>query len=77
MKVSLQTVRVYAIEIVSPGILVVALVLLQVVAILPRVLSSYEEAIVRCAKARPGSNSSAGSKAPPERVPNNKNRRAS
>ena len=32
--------------------------------ILPRVLSSHEEATVRCAKARPGSNSSAGSKAP-------------
>jgi len=32
--------------------------------ILPRVLSSYEEATIRCAKARPGSNSSAGSKAP-------------
>jgi hypothetical protein len=32
--------------------------------ILPRVLSSHEEATVRCAEARPGSNSSAGSKAP-------------
>src|SRR6266576_5461377 len=32
--------------------------------ILPRVLSSHEEATVRCAKARPGSNSSTGSKAP-------------
>ena len=32
--------------------------------ILPRVLSSHEEATVRCAKARPGSNSSAGSQAP-------------
>src|SRR6267142_6950732 len=32
--------------------------------ILPLVLSSHEEATVRCAKARPGSNSSTGSKAP-------------
>jgi hypothetical protein len=32
--------------------------------ILPRVLSSHEEATVRCAEAHPGSNSSAGSKAP-------------
>src|SRR5579864_8367791 len=32
--------------------------------ILPRVLSFHEEATVRCAKARPGSDSSAGSKAP-------------
>src|SRR6476661_4060420 len=31
---------------------------------LPRVLSPYEEATVRCAKARPGSNSSTGSQAP-------------
>jgi hypothetical protein len=31
---------------------------------LPRVLSSHEEATVRCAKARPGSNSSAGFPAP-------------
>src|SRR5882762_7788005 len=32
--------------------------------ILPLVLSSHEEATVRCAEARPGSNSSTGSKAP-------------
>jgi hypothetical protein len=32
--------------------------------ILPLVLSSHKEATVRCAKARPGSNSSTGSKAP-------------
>src|SRR5271157_5624448 len=31
---------------------------------LPRVLSSHEEATVRCAKARPGSNSSTGFQAP-------------
>src|SRR6478736_7796981 len=31
---------------------------------LPRVLSSHEEATVRCAKARPGSNSSWGFQAP-------------
>src|SRR5215469_1543262 len=31
---------------------------------LPHVLSSHEEATVRCAKARPGSNSSSGSQAP-------------
>jgi hypothetical protein len=31
---------------------------------LPRVLSPHEEATVRCAKARPGSNSSSGSQAP-------------
>jgi len=31
---------------------------------LPRVLSSHEEATFRCAKARPGSNSSLGSQAP-------------
>src|SRR5258707_8405627 len=31
---------------------------------LPRVLSPHEEATVRCAKARPGSNSSTGSQAP-------------
>src|SRR5215467_470830 len=31
---------------------------------LPHVLSSHEEATVRCAKARPGSNSSSGSRAP-------------
>src|SRR5438309_9386941 len=31
---------------------------------LPRVLSLHEEATIRCAKARPGSNSSTGSQAP-------------
>src|SRR5260370_20939512 len=31
---------------------------------LPRVLSPHEEATIRCAKARPGSNSSTGSQAP-------------